>query len=67
MSEVVLDYLKCEDLKEGFARVRCPECKYEYLLAFSCRGRWFCPSCAAKQMPLGRHAKKVILFGEHLR
>jgi hypothetical protein len=57
ISEVVRDYLKCGDLKKGFARVRCPECKYEYLLAFSCRGRWFCPSC---------HAKKVILFGEHL-
>jgi hypothetical protein len=27
-------------------------------LAFSCRGRWFCPSC---------HAKKVVQFGLHLR
>jgi hypothetical protein len=25
-----------------------------YLLAFSCKGRWFCPSC---------HQKKVQLFG----
>ncbi len=46
------------NLNEGFARVRCPDCHHEYLLAFSCRGRWFCPSC---------HAKKVILFGQHLR
>ncbi|MEA1897405.1 MAG: transposase zinc-binding domain-containing protein [Bacteroidota bacterium] len=58
ISEVVHDYLKCGDLNEGFARVHCPECHHSYLLAFSCRGRWFCPSC---------HAKKVILFGEHLR
>lgn len=58
ISEVVQDYLMCGDLKEGLARVRCPECKYEYPLAFSCWGRWFCPSC---------HAKKVILFGDHLR
>ncbi len=29
-------------------------CKHEYLLAFSCKGRWFCPSC---------HQKKVQLFG----
>ncbi|WP_363324342.1 transposase zinc-binding domain-containing protein [uncultured Desulfuromonas sp.] len=29
-----------------------------YLLAFSCRGRWFCPSC---------HSKKGIQFGEHLK
>jgi len=36
------------------ARVRCDDCKHEYLLAFSCKGRWFCPSC---------HQKKVQLFG----
>jgi len=58
ITEVVNDYLKCGDLKEGFARVRCPDCCHEFLLAFSCRGRWFCPSC---------HAKKVVQFGEILR
>jgi len=42
----------------GFARVRCKDCSEEYLLAFSCKGRWFCPSC---------HSKKVIQFGEFLR
>ena len=55
--EVVEEYLKCGDLKEGFARVRCPDCGHEYLLAFSCKGRWFCPSC---------HMKKVIQFGDFL-
>ena len=44
----------CGDLEQGFARVRCDHCKHEYLLAFSCKGRWFCPSC---------HQKKVQLFG----
>jgi hypothetical protein len=39
--EVVHGYLKCGDLSEGFARVRCPDCHHEFLLAFSCRGRWF--------------------------
>jgi hypothetical protein len=34
--------------------VRCDHCKHECLLAFSCKGRWFCPS---------RHQKKVQLFG----
>ena len=53
--EVVNKYLECGDLRQGFARVRCGECGHEYLLAFSCRGRWFCPSC---------HQKKVIQFGE---
>lgn len=58
VSEVVHDYLQCGDLAHGFARVRCPDCHHEFLLAFSCRGRWFCPSC---------HAKKVVQFGELLR
>ncbi|MCB2182707.1 MAG: transposase zinc-binding domain-containing protein [Desulfobulbaceae bacterium] len=58
ITDVVNDYLKCGDLKQGFARVRCPECHHEFLLAFSCRGRWFCPTC---------HAKKVVQFGELLR
>jgi len=46
--------MDCGNLEQGFARVRCDNCKHEYLLAFSCKGRWFCPSC---------HQKKVQLFG----
>ena len=46
--------MDCGDLAHGFARVRCDHCAHEYLLAFSCKGRWFCPSC---------HQKKVQLFG----
>ncbi len=52
--EVVNKFLDCGDLEHGFARVRCDHCQHEYLLAFSCKGRWFCPSC---------HQKKVQLFG----
>jgi len=52
--EVVDKFLDCGDLERGFARVRCDHCQHEYLLAFSCKGRWFCPSC---------HQKKVQLFG----
>jgi Zn finger protein HypA/HybF involved in hydrogenase expression len=55
--EVVNKFLDCGNLERGFARVRCDHCKHEYLLAFSCKGRWFCPSC---------HQKKVQLFGELL-
>lgn len=40
------------------ARIKYPDCHHEFTLAFSCRGRWFCPSC---------HNKKVIQFGYHLR
>jgi hypothetical protein len=57
VSHVVRKYLECGDLHEGFARVRCTDCHHEYLLAYSCRGRWFCPSC---------HNKKVIQFAHHL-
>ncbi len=58
ISEVVRDYLKCGDLKEGFTRVKCRDCGHEFILAFSCHARWFCPSC---------HAKKVIQFGQLLK
>jgi Transposase zinc-binding domain len=55
ISHVVRNYLWCDDQTQGFARIRCPNYHYEYLLAFSCRGRWFCPAC---------HTKKVVQFGE---
>jgi len=42
-------------LAHGFARVRCPDCRHEYLLAFSCKQRCLCPSC---------HAKHQVAFGE---
>jgi hypothetical protein len=52
-------FLDCGDLRHGFARIACenPECRHEMLLAFSCRGRYFCPSC---------HAKRVALFASRL-
>ena len=31
--EVVNKFLDCGDLERGFARVRCDDCKHEYLLA----------------------------------
>ncbi len=34
-----------------------PGCRHEMLLAFSCKGRWFCPSC---------HQKKALLFAEQV-
>jgi hypothetical protein len=51
---VVNKFLDCGDLEHGFARIRCDHCQKDHLLAFSCKGRWFCPSC---------HQKKVQLFG----
>ena len=48
-------FLKCGDPKEGFARVRCPNCKAEFFVAFSCRARGACPSCAQKRALLLAH------------
>jgi hypothetical protein len=42
-------YLDCGLLEHGFARLRCPACGEERLVAFSCKGR-LCPSCAGRRM-----------------
>jgi hypothetical protein len=49
VDEQVWRYLDCGLFEHGFARVRCPDCAQEYLLAFSCKTRDLCPSCAAKR------------------
>jgi hypothetical protein len=43
-------YLKCGRLEHGFLRVGCERCHAEHLVAFSCKRRGFCPSCAARRM-----------------
>jgi hypothetical protein len=49
VDEQVRRYLDCGLYENGFARVRCPDCAEEYLLAFSCKTRELCPSCAARR------------------
>ena len=56
--QVVNQFLDCGLLENGFARVRCPQCKAEYFCAFSCRTRNFCNSC---------QQKRAVLFAEKLR
>jgi hypothetical protein len=34
----------------GFARFRCGACGLDRLVAFSCKGRGFCPSCGGRRM-----------------
>ncbi|MEO5580857.1 MAG: transposase zinc-binding domain-containing protein [Gemmatimonadaceae bacterium] len=41
-----------ERQKAGFPRVHCDACAHEYLLAFLCKARYFCPSCHAKRLAL---------------
>jgi len=57
IEKVIYQYLDCGILHNGFARVKCHACSHEYLLAFSCKRRHFCPSC---------HVKRVVEFGEWL-
>ncbi len=35
-------FSECGMFRHGFARIRCRECRKEYLLAFSCKTRYFC-------------------------
>jgi hypothetical protein len=43
-------YLDCGLLCRGFARVVCNACPKTHLVAFSCKGRGFCPSCTGRRM-----------------
>lgn len=43
-------YLDCGLLCRGFARLRCGSCGESRLVAFSCKGRGFCPSCLGRRM-----------------
>ncbi len=65
--QAVQHFLKCGDLHEGFARVRCPDCRHEFFVAFSCKQRCICPSCSQKRtLLLGIHvAEDVCLSVPH--
>jgi len=43
-------YLTCGILACGFIRARCGACGHDFLLAFSCKTRGLCPSCATRRM-----------------
>ena len=43
-------FLECGILAHGFCRVRCATCSKDALVAFSCKGRGFCPSCGTRRM-----------------
>jgi len=58
VERVLREFLRCGLLEHGFARLWCSECRRSVLVAFSCRGRSFCPSC---------EKKKQLLWAEWLR
>jgi hypothetical protein len=43
-------FLDCGLLCRGFARLKCGPCNESRLVAFSCKGRGFCPSCFGRRM-----------------
>ena len=45
----------------GFARARCDDCGHDFLVAFSCKGRGVCPSCATRGM-----AKTAAHLGDYV-
>ena len=53
--QVIERFIACGDPGEGFARIHCDTCRHAFLLAYSCKTRYFCPSC---------HRKRVLLYGE---
>ena len=48
--QVLERFMACGDLHHGFARVYCDRCGHDYLLASSCKTRYFCPSCRQKRI-----------------
>src|SRR5262245_41757388 len=59
--------LACGAPHYGFARIYCNACGHDYLLAYSCKTRYFCPSChhaslrrvGRRQRPRARPAPPV--------
>jgi hypothetical protein len=43
-------YLRCGVFSYGFIRCHCDACGHDLLVAFSCKGRGVCPSCAGRRM-----------------
>jgi hypothetical protein len=52
---VIERFLACGDPQHGFARIYCDHCRHGFIPVFSCKARYFCPSC---------HQKRVLAYGE---
>jgi len=48
--QVLERFMACGDRHHGFACIYCNQCGHDYLLAYSCKTRYFCPSCRQKRM-----------------
>ena len=57
-----MKFLACEVLQHGVARIRCDDRTHEYLLAFACKCRYFCPSCHATRLAIWTQWLDTTLF-----
>lgn len=48
-------YLDCGVLERGFAHLACEDCGLPRLVAFTCAGRGFCPTCLGRRMNQTTH------------
>jgi len=53
VTEELRGFMSCGILARGFAHLFCDTCRERHLVAFSCRGRGFCPSCLGRRMNAG--------------
>jgi hypothetical protein len=53
--QVIERFIACGDPHQGFARIYCDPCGHDFLLSYSCKTRYFYPSC---------HQKRVLPYGE---
>ena len=54
-------YLECGQLRYGFLEVRCEECRRVELVAFSCKGRGWCPTCTTRRsLETGAHVEATL-------
>ncbi len=55
-------FLCCGILERGCLRLECRNCGHSELVAFSCKGRGFCPSCIGRRMcDLAVHLEREVL------
>ena len=52
VAQVADKFLASGVLEHGFACISCDDYAHEYLLAFSFKCRYFCPSCHAKRLAI---------------
>ena len=61
IQEEALRFLTCGDVRTGFVEVACASCDDTRLVAFSCKGRGWCPSCTTRRaLDTGAHLEAVL-------